>query len=533
MDRTFSTILAILLITFSLAFAQETEVTNSVGNINSVGDLLNPANQRYCTTCAEQNITKNNLCTLKDLTNDCKMYSPDKDFIKYGNAWVAPSLLKAQKDQETKKNADMAALQAKIHDALKKEQEAMKKETENTKQKDDKSKSNTESSTIISPMPSYGLFGGLGTYEIIGNPTDDEIKQTADTFEMLKLSLIRIVTKGKPEHLQSNAEKQMAIRVKTIKIEPALDSANMGYGANNSICMSPNAYYLGSTHTVKLCPAMYKLSQRDLVSVLTHEIGHSIDPCTSTFPLLKVNPSVSNKLDGEDFKAFKKVAPFMSEYLLNQSDEDQASINRLIKIGAISVASPAVSYTLSTNPFYNVMQCLQSPPNNFKGNTQYDKNKLIESYLSAYESSGILNKTQVALKKAQLNNYFTKHTECMVGPKGKSNAQETFSDFIASELVADLAINSGAKTNKDPHNFTKSFLGAPLNLACKEYYDNKSLTLNSIEAENMKYLSYLMGKLDPHPSEADRVNKVYLSNPKIRSLLKCQKTGDQTYCGGK
>ncbi len=525
MERTFSKAICFLFLSI-FSYAQDNqvkEVKTSVENFNAVSDLLNPANQRYCSTCAEQNKEPAKKCDWFDLSDKCKMYSPEKDFIQYG-AWRSPSLLKAEKDQQEQRNKDFQEHQKTVQAAIQKEKEAL-----------EKAGAQGNSAVLTSPNGIYKLPPAS-----IGAPSDDEKTEASQTFEMVRATIVRLLHNGKNDRDLSSSQKELIKRVQSIRFEAAEDAIPTaggmygGLGVINSICSSANAYYLYQTHTVKACPVMFKLNQRDLFNIFAHEIGHSIDPCIASFPLYKVNKQSASTLTGGARTYYNNLNIYSnSDYVVVKENPNDPMLKNLIKTGVLSLESKSVTFAPSTYPYHSTLQCLT---NNNGIRTNINQTSIVNNYLNAYKENNLLDDKQLQAKKNELTEFFNQHSECMVGPKGLSQSQEVFGDWLSSEAVTDVLKNSPDTFGKDKKNSTLAMIGIDLNLACKEHFDQKNF-FNGIgknsDFENLNYQQYVINQRDSHPSTGKRINRIYLANPTIQKNLACSKTGNQTYCGGK
>ncbi len=123
---------------------------------------------------------------------------------------------------------------------------------------------------------------------LLGIRTDELVNENKARMERVfgeaKASLIRSISKGRDVAKLSEFEKNLIGRLETIKLRHGDDpKVNTNAHCKNN---SRNGFY-SLDHTINICPMYYAASQAELVSLMGHELGHSIDPCRATLNVYK------------------------------------------------------------------------------------------------------------------------------------------------------------------------------------------------------------------------------------------------------
>jgi hypothetical protein len=304
---------------------------------------------------------------------------------------------------------------------------------------------------------------------------------------------------------ENKAEMGLLIeRMKTVKMR-----AMLGAGE----CSQPNAFYRPGNHSFVICPQLAMLPDDSLALIIAHELGHAIDPCTTLSALSK-----SKKI--ETYSPFKVPDTDPFDYS-NNDDENQQKV-----VSAISV---------STFPLNKTVTCLTGEDSVNADTPKVKENfQKIRRALQAMEASGGQDLPEAKMYRDILNKADNPETLARLERCGKgSQVGEAFADWIATEAEASRYDKEGPPARKRVLHSTAFFaaLGCYSNELNKQVGLLQQCALVSVTAQNPygAYNTYPTSSEtsseDPHPFDADRMDKVFLAHPKIREALGC---GEQT-----
>jgi hypothetical protein len=272
---------------------------------------------------------------------------------------------------------------------------------------------------------------------------------------------------------------------------------------------------------------------------MSHELSHAIDPCTFQAPL-KISRSKADIINP---------GPFDINLNLEKLNQSFTMIGELGNQDLTERDQKGV--TLKENPFDKIISCLQSKksigavvPNKNDLKEKIDKAlKKMRENVANYQS----NDNYLYLKSASdnLDKYYDRYGLCNLElPGGVSQIGEAFADQIAAELVAnrlenmskqdalkdlDKLILAGLKDSPGlcpEATLVSNMKKLGVKNGCLEYTENQKL------AEKV-YRGITLAShadTDEHPAMDDRINKILLSQPKIREILNCHKRGGAKYC---
>lgn len=304
-------------------------------------------------------------------------------------------------------------------------------------------------------------------------------------------------------------------------------------------CEFPNAWYNPESQRVLFCPQWFNLPKINVFEIMSHELSHAIDPCTFQAPL-KISRSKADIINPGPFDINLNLEKLNQSFTLIGELGNQDLTERDQK-----------GVTLKENPFDKIISCLQSKksivavvPNKNDLKEKIDKalKKMRES-VANYQS----NDNYLYLKSASdnLDKYYDRYGLCNLElPGGVSQIGEAFADQIAAELVAnrlenmskqdalkdlDKLILAGLKDSPGlcpESTLISNMKELGVKNGCLEYTENQKL------AERV-YRGITLAShadTDEHPAMDDRINKILLSQPKIREILNCHKRGGAKYC---
>lgn len=351
-------------------------------------------------------------------------------------------------------------------------------------------------------------------------------KRISKLVKYAKDQIIDLIKNGKPDTQLSIEQRNLIKKIETIEFLPPED-IKVAFMAG---CESDDgAFYHPSFHTLTVCKGFYDLSDSQMVGVLAHELGHSIDPCMTNNILYKVD---QDKLDAltrdfqeqqeNDFEkagsgtgettqdparaALKEELNFLNRSgttYLNSVDTHRTNgpANKiLIEKGVLTkVADPVPT---AKHPFETVRSCLV----NEEGIDEVS-NRDIEAEVAIFESLNKRNdvkNSKEASQKLKADLQAGKH--CEGSALKRAETQESMSDFYGAFTQARYLSEHPAKDITDAIGTVSIFSGR----ACgtkEEYGDIK----NPIE---------ILSK--PHPRSSRRLKAVYFKMPGIAENFGCE-----------
>lgn len=276
-------------------------------------------------------------------------------------------------------------------------------------------------------------------------------------------------------------------------------------------CEIPNAFYSPSTHQVTICPQMLNLPDAALFSVISHELGHAIDPCQSVKPYSRSGGKISSE------------NPFFS--VVTYAIQDKNYIFKGI--------SPA------QNPFKEVISCLQKEKsigvviptmqqtqdnarNNLAtqmGGTEYITPAMAEAF-----------NDQERNVRIQYESFKACHELT-----GNGHMQEAFSDWIASQTIKQKIseIPETAKAQQYAFESQALYIGSRcknLNETAVSYLRPLVRTKCPALLDKMESADQRNDGSESHPATPARVNRIMLATPEIQKALGCHKDDSVSEC---
>jgi hypothetical protein len=340
------------------------------------------------------------------------------------------------------------------------------------------------------------------------------------------------------------------------------------------VCEAPNAFYNPIDHSFNLCPNILGLPDESLRAIIAHELGHSIDPCTIATDLQRQeiinqgNPTRREELNRQKSQreeAARKELLGISDYepQLPKIGEEGLATNLVERISSDSarvefdkyrkvLATIAPAVGLSKNPFGSVISCLTSsqsakarltPVEEYTAKLDENIRKLKE--IGQNETNSQKLRDLVKFRK-NLDGEFRDLLACgfMESNGEKTQIQEAFSDWISGEVMASRIVRATSSTKKRDTAFEVSGLffaygcdtkGSALADETKSFLLKVGCMRNSEQDRNDFSRSLIsVDAHDPHTWVSDRVNRIFLAQPAIRSALGCGGiTDERRYCADK
>jgi len=335
-------------------------------------------------------------------------------------------------------------------------------------------------------------------YEVKGRKIQSLVEQTRGH---VKKVLEQQATRY-PDRKDNIAELEK--RVNTVKFELVSSQQEM-----NTVCVTPNAFYDGLSHTLKICPQMMVMPEAHLRMVIAHEIGHSIDPCAAACPLHQVKNG------------------YMTQY----------SILDLPKLyGSNHEQNPpkAMPIPFKENPYTEVLTCLEGKDSVMARPADgAQMKKLLENQIrlteeAGQDSSGI---KQFLAAVPEIEKYYG---GCSVLP-GNSRQQEAFSDWLAAEALAvsNIPVNlteiGGIFFVSDcpglAPDITPEVMQQLQQYNCLPQQDPQAAFAQVLpEAYQIGQTFGQLQQMDAgsHPPSVDRIQRLFRLQPQLKNRLGCK-----------
>lgn len=328
----------------------------------------------------------------------------------------------------------------------------------------------------------------------------------------------------------------MISRIKLIRLDaPSMADQSMG------ACRSPNAFYNPSNHKFVMCRQVMNYPDENLKMIIAHELGHSIDPCTATEPLASVEVE-EQKIQSMKFPEYKNdlIVPFQFKVpdqgkgkftAQNKSWFEADNAPQKVKFADVAPAVP-----LKENPFSSVVECLASRESvNARTADLETVKKNLKDQIAKYKASqdpiGQAKAKELEGTLSRIDTTWENRKACSILP-GKSEMQEAFSDWLASQLVSEDVENAAKKSQAEAQKLAFESQGFFLSFGCFSSVPDLAADVKTQakksgcgyeKSEYIKDLSaiYNAESKDEHPDMERRVEKIMLANPKVRAALGC------------
>lgn len=323
-----------------------------------------------------------------------------------------------------------------------------------------------------------------------------KVSKAEGLLQETKKRIIRLLQNKKSQDPAHNAKiDNMIARVDVIRLFSLKTGDAKSFFEKG--CESPNAYYNPSDATVVMCPQMLAAPEASIMSVLAHEITHSIDPCTLD-STMKINGKAHGPLP------------------------------------------------LSVNPLKDVVMCLASPQAaHIKGLSQAEVKEGLERDAELLEMMGQPERAKEVqrmtknLKKAHEDSMFCNSS-------GNKHIQEFFADWMSAQIMGEKVseMPEGPKKKEfamDAHAYHQS-LSCPqialeivgnYKLSDKEAYQvcpdlaYPHQVVSDFDSRKKSSDQY-PGVQNSHPATDTRVSNVFMAEPHLRQALGCKNTSSKT-----
>lgn len=374
------------------------------------------------------------------------------------------------------------------------------------------------------------------------------------TYDLFKETQDRIVKVLEARMNSSNAAeiKSMIERIRSVKMN--LPPVGAGSAFMGPCGAGPNAFYSPYNHSFTVCPEFLQMPAASIQTVIAHELGHAIDPCTASFTLSEA-VGEKHKTEGymgggffgaasiEDYIPFTPKLPAQRESDLCSVEEGIGRDYYRYTLKDPKLVPKAVDVGLTQNPFASVIKCLESNESVHARMGDIDAiKKRFADKIKAMEKEGAVSNSAelVDLKKrfAALEKNWAEHRACGFVPakdhKGTSQMQEAFADWVSGQVMAQKIKESPDDKKKNQLAFETVASFAVMN-GCKDFQGEFSAQVLKLtkeagctpeQSDFAKDLADMNAHSDVHPEDEDRVTRIFMANPEIQKSLGCgQKAG--------
>lgn len=374
------------------------------------------------------------------------------------------------------------------------------------------------------------------------------VDRSVAIFEKTKTDIMKVLdqrAEANPDMAANVAA--MKDRIRTIAFNlPPNNPMLMG-----AVCPGPNAFYNGSMHAFTLCPQVMELPESALKTIIAHELGHSIDPCTLSQPLMKVSDAVPRMppMSPEQMSAAEQALNAQGMYLMNLNGPKpeaqyvvdffgtaQGGLSQGFSNFRLESAGAAVA--LQDHPFNSVVNCLTTPQSiNARASDKESVRTQLTSSLANVRATGAADTDprvqQLQNTLANLDGLYTRIGACSFLP-GNTQLQEAFSDWIAGEVVGnDLKNLPSEKRRQYAFESFSFFTGMDCSVSAPDSQPQVDQFLNAAgcaEGNNqtLRDINTIMmnaAQSDSHNHGVERVERLFTAQPQVRGALGCEGEG--------
>ncbi len=356
--------------------------------------------------------------------------------------------------------------------------------------------------------------------------TDKRFKRAKELFEYAKTAVLDEISKGQPLDKLTTEERALMKKVETLK----LNSLSVSSKSPSCADMAPDAYYSGEDHSVTLCAGMLHYPDAQLIKVIGHEIGHPIDPCSSRFPLVRINGEALKKLS--DLKSswpdsirnnsdvagavvqIKKYTP--SEYAMFSqimNFRDPKSINYLTENLILSEVAPAIE--AEKHPAQGAYSCLIRTKA-FREVSAQD----IKLVADRFAQSNALDQPDSVVQdlSSKVEKRLRPYSQCIWSAGGRSQMGEAMSDVWGAKVFGRWLTDNPPKSEVEKVAAISLHAAGACRQVTRSQPDLDSLPLNKITESADRQIQKV------HPSDFTRADLIVLADPRAQQALGCQST---------
>ncbi len=379
----------------------------------------------------------------------------------------------------------------------------------------------------------------------------DSLDKTYNLFKETQDRIVKVL-ESRMNSTNGAEIKSMIERIRKVKMNvPPVGASFSGFGPCGA---GPNAFYAPYDHSFTVCPEFLQMPAASIQTVIAHELGHAIDPCTASFALSEA-VGEKHKTDGsmgggffgatamEGYIPFTPKLPAQRETDLCSVEDGIARDYYRYTLKEPKLLPVATVVGLTQNPFASVVKCLESDESVHArmGDVDAIKKRFADKIKAMENEGAVPNSAALAdLKKrfASLEKNWADHRACGFVPakdhKGTSQMQEAFSDWMSGQVMSQKIKETSDDKKKNRLAFETVASFAVMN-GCENFQGEFSAQVLKLtkeagctpeQSDFAKDLADMSVHNDVHPEDEDRVTRIFMANPEIQKSLGCgQKSG--------
>ncbi len=375
--------------------------------------------------------------------------------------------------------------------------------------------------------------------------TPQRRERAKELFEIAKDGVKQAILMGRQPGALSDEERSALIKVDTVGFTlMESDDDMIGYCSS----LVANAEYNAATHSIKVCPSFFRFPDAQIVSVFGHEIGHSVDPCTSQFPTYQIDrnrlaqfkapralvadPEISENADRNYvFTTLQNIAAQGATMTTNSFAAElenpetihfftQPNVGILIPVPGAD-AIPAQRYIFS-----DVENCLsQKEGGAFNRMSDAEADHIAESVSNFKAASGEeLPNYDPKEDRKKIRNAFVAYPGCVSGDR-KDQMGEAMADWLGAKALRHYFKQMEEKKIViAPKVAQLSSIAYFANIICMKRYQNLINGEDNSPAAIVNSAMNTRNEMrDEHPANKARIEKIFLRE--LAPLLDCPDLG--------
>lgn len=312
-------------------------------------------------------------------------------------------------------------------------------------------------------------------------------------------------------------------RLKSVKFEsPKLGDGTYILSAEG--CESPNAFYAPAKHSVTICPQFLNLPDAALIETMAHEIGHSIDPCMSAFSFNADTKGEISRNIPESMGGFKNPGKMKFSAVAPEKNPMKSVVACLQRPSSIGTHVPTQA---------ELLKKIDVEVNKLRSEARQDTPSSDEVQDGEILGDATLAKFDDDRDSIKKNYNSFKYCGSLTG---NGHMQESFSDWVASQIIAGK-ISEIPDTTK-ARQFAFESQAVFMSVGCENVQQASVGSIQSAVGNECPAFTDAVHAASAageetesdHPETADRANKIMFAKPEIRKGLGCQTPSKTEEC---
>lgn len=357
-------------------------------------------------------------------------------------------------------------------------------------------------------------------------------KHIKDLVALAKEAIVKKLSGGKsldslPSDVQNLIKKVSSVRYREMNPKNSEELDN---------CKSPNAYYSSTEHTFLLCPSIMNYPDSQLIEIIGHELGHSIDPCRSMAGVSKVNSELVKNFrakdmtssSSEDDKALEDLTDRTTTALpiaIYFTERFQETIRKYkILTTEIDGVDP------SKYPLKNAVACMQKKAN-LNDISKSDIDLSVETWVELAKARGA-SKADLLKEKEAAKKLLSLNPSCTGSFDKVSEMTESSADMWGAIAQAEYFKKFRPRSNLDriaAISLWKANGCVQIEKLSKPDHSTPDSIAKQLRRLTSKKLESQYDKMDPHPKHEIRTDEVMFSYPPLAEAMGC-KVGPNSGC---